>query len=209
MAFRPGRLLSPLCQVSVPFPIKDYPLTRAVGAGALIACVIFLWYERHYRLAVKAGKEWTQVEEYRRLPLACFGAPCFALSLFWMGWSAFSWVHWIVPMLAGLLFGVGWLLIFMAMLNYLTDAYETFAASALAAAAFSRSIFGVVLPFATTPMYRSLGVHWAGTLLGCICLVLGFLPFVFIRYGVRLRQKSKFCQELKAFKEGCKSSSAT
>ena len=67
-------------------------------------------------------------------------------------------IHWIVPTLAGVLFGIGYLLIFMALLNYLVDAYEVFAASAMAAASLSRSSFGAVLPFAAKPMYRALGV---------------------------------------------------
>ncbi len=46
----------------------------------------------------------------------------------------------------------------MALLNYLVDAYEVFAASAMAAASLTRSSFGAVLPFAAKPMYSALGV---------------------------------------------------
>ncbi|KAL5324085.1 hypothetical protein ACEPPN_008628 [Leptodophora sp. 'Broadleaf-Isolate-01'] len=56
-------------------------------------------------------------------------------------------------MLAGLPFGCGFVLIFMALLNCLTDAYEIFAASAMAAASCARSLAGAVLPFAATPLY--------------------------------------------------------
>ena len=35
------------------------------------------------------------------------------IGLFWLGWSAKPDVHWIVPMLSGLAFGSGFLLIFM------------------------------------------------------------------------------------------------
>jgi len=78
----------------------------------------------------------------------------------------------------------------------LIDAYEIFAASANGAASAARSIFGAVLPFAARPMYRRLGVAWACSLLGFVSLLMCAVPFVFIRYGDRLRANSKFCQYL-------------
>lgn len=86
--------------------------------------------------------------------------------------------------------------LFMALLNYLVDAYEVFAASAMAAASLSRSSFGAVLPFAAKPMYRALGVAWASSLLGFFSVALCIIPFVFVKWGGKLREKSKFCQYL-------------
>ena len=84
----------------------------------------------------------------------------------------------------------------MALLNYLTDAYQIYAASALAAASCSRSIFGVLLPLAARPMYERLGVSWASSLLGFLSLGMTIIPFAFIKYGDRIRAHSKFCQYL-------------
>ena len=100
-------------------------------------------------------------------------------------------------MLSGLLFGCGYILIFIAMFNYLTDAYEQFAASALGVSSTTRSIFGAVLPFAAGPMYKNLGIHWASSLIGFVSLVSAIIPFVFIKYGERIREGSRFCRELK------------
>lgn len=105
-----------------------------------------------------------------------------------------------VPMSAGLPFGVGFVLVFVALLNYLADAYEIFAASAMAATSCSRSIFGAVLAFAGFPMYSKLGIAWASSLLGFLSLAMTVVPFVFIKYGDRIRGGSPFCQELKARK---------
>lgn len=80
------------------------------------------------------------------------GATLRALA-FWAGWTARKSVSWIVSTLAGIPFGIGYLCLFMAFLNYLIDAYEIFAASAMAASGTSRSTFGAVLPFAARPMY--------------------------------------------------------
>ncbi|KAI7653821.1 MFS general substrate transporter, partial [Hortaea werneckii] len=95
----------------------------------------------------------------------------------------------------------GFLLIFMGELNYLVDAYEVYAASAMGAASCSRSLFGVVLPFAAKPMYNDLGVAWACSLLGFLSLLMSAIPFVFIKFGDRIRANSKFCRELKQKKE--------
>ncbi|KAJ9195978.1 hypothetical protein DTO164E3_6516 [Paecilomyces variotii] len=172
-----------------------------IGVGAFIACGIFLWYDSFLAKAKARGARWSQIEEYRRLPLACLGGPSYVVSLLWVGWTAYPDVHWAAPMLSGILFGIGYMLIFMATLNYLSDAYETFAASAQSAGSCSRSIFGALLPLAAKPMFNRLGVHWACSLLAFLSLGLSIIPFVFIRYGDKIRKNSKFCQELLRLKE--------
>ncbi|KAG8624404.1 hypothetical protein KVT40_007471 [Elsinoe batatas] len=173
-----------------------------VGVGSSVACGIYLYWDVLLQRAKDRDAPWSKVEEYRRLPLACIGGPLFVISLFWLGWSAREDVHWIVPVLSALPFGTGFLLLFMALLNYLVDAYDVFAASATAAAACSRSLFGAVLPFAAKPMYEALGVQWACTLLGGLSLALCVIPFVFLKYGGWLRERSKFCRELEVMREG-------
>lgn len=41
-------------------------------------------------------------------------------------------------------------------------------------------------------MFNGLGVNWAGTLLGCVALLLVPIPMIFYRYGARIRSKSRF-----------------
>lgn len=56
-------------------------------------------------------------------------------------------------MLAGIPFGFGFCIIFTAFLNYLTDAYEIYAASAMAATSMCRSMLGAAFPlFASNSM---------------------------------------------------------
>lgn len=62
-------------------------------------------------------------------------------------------------MMAGILFGCGYLLIFTAMLSYLAGVYEESSASAQAAASATTAIMAVVLPFAASPMHTNLGIH--------------------------------------------------
>jgi hypothetical protein len=162
---------------------------------------VFLWWDGILQQATAAEKPWSQFEKYRRLPLACIAGPAIVISRFWVGWTSRVDVHWIVPMLSGIPFGLGFLLIFMALLNYLVDAHEIYSASALAASTFSRSIFGAALPFASQKMYTTLGINWAYSLLGVVGLAMMIVPFVWIRYGKTIRAHSKFCQYLLQEKE--------
>ncbi|KAF7522023.1 hypothetical protein G7054_g12274 [Neopestalotiopsis clavispora] len=172
-----------------------------IGVGALMTLPVFYLYDGYLRNAQKQGKPWSFKEEYRRVPLACFGGPLFVVALFWLGWSSRSNVSFVAPMMAGIPFGMGFMLIFMALLNYLTDAYEIFAASANAAASATRSLLAVVLPFATTPMFEHLGIAGACSLLAGLSCVMCFIPFLFLWKGEQIRSRSKFCIMLKQQKE--------
>jgi MFS family permease len=173
----------------------------SIGVGALISMAIFWAWDSILYKAQQRGAPWIKREEYRRLPLACLGGPLFVISLFWLGWTARPSITFVVPMLAGIPFGMGMMLIFMALLNYLTDAYEVFAASANAAASTCRSLLAVVLPLATAPMFRNLGVSGACSLLGGISALMCFIPFVFIWKGPSIRNRSRFCIALRERKE--------
>ncbi|KAI9739250.1 MAG: hypothetical protein M1834_007463 [Cirrosporium novae-zelandiae] len=164
--------------------------------GACFSTAIFLYYNSILTKAKKARKPWAEIEEYRRLPLACIAGPLWTVGLFWLGWTSRASIHWIVPMLAGIPLGCAFLLLFMALINYLTDAYSIFAASANAAASTCRSIFGALLPLATKAMYRKLGIPWASSLLALVTLLMSVIPFIFIKYGDRIRANSQFCQYL-------------
>ncbi|GAB1199125.1 hypothetical protein APSETT444_008470 [Aspergillus pseudonomiae] len=182
-------------------PAKSGLCFLPIGVGAVVACVIFIWYDKFLSRAKARNVKWAHIEEYRRLPLACLGGPLYVVAIFFMGWTAFPSVHWSIPALSGIPFGAGYLLNFMAMANYMADAYETYSASAMSASACTRSILGAMLPLATKPMFDRLGVNWAYTLVGFLSLGVTVIPFVFIRYGARIRESSKFCQELKRLKE--------
>ena len=172
-----------------------------IAIGAASCTGIFIWYDSYLAKAQKRGARWATIEESRRLPLACIGGPLFPIGLFWLGWSAKPGVHWIVPMLSGIPFGMGFLLIFMAMLNYLTDAYKTFAASAQGIASTCRATFGALLPLAAKPMFDRLGVNWACSLLAFLSLGMAVIPWMFVKFGDRIRANSRFCQHLKGLDE--------
>jgi len=71
-----------------------------------------------------------------------------------------------------------------------------FAASAIAANTFMRSLFGCVFPLFATYMFNGIGINWTMTLLGCVAALLVPLPIIFYIWGPKLRQKSKFAPSL-------------
>ncbi|KAJ9138711.1 Polyamine transporter 3 [Pleurostoma richardsiae] len=172
-----------------------------IGAGATLSLPVFWAYDGYLERARGRGASWARQEECRRVPLACLGGPLFALSLFWIGWTAREGVHVAVPMLAGVPFGMGFMLIFIALLNYLTDAYEVYAASANAAASCCRSLLAAALPFASSPMFDRLGIAGACSLLGGLSCIMCAIPFVFLWKGEAIRAGSEFCVALKMRKE--------
>ncbi|KAF2677973.1 MFS general substrate transporter [Lentithecium fluviatile CBS 122367] len=160
-------------------------------AGELIAFAVIFLTNPSYVKKLDANDN-VPIPEWR-LPIAMIGAPLFAAGLFWFGWTGYSGtVHWIVPVLSGLFTGFGIFSIFLSLLNYIVDSYLMFAASAIAANTFMRSLFGGIFPLFATYMFNGMGIQWASTLLGCVAVVCIPMPVVFYLYGKKIRAKSKF-----------------
>jgi DHA1 family multidrug resistance protein-like MFS transporter len=159
--------------------------------GEIIAFIAIVLLNPRYAKKLEANNN-IPVPEWR-LPISMVGSVLFAAGLFWFGWSGYTGnVHWIVPVLSGLFTGFGIFSIFLSLLNYIVDAYLMFAASAIAANTFMRSIFGGVFPLFATYMFNGMGIQWAATLLGCVALVLVPMPVIFYLFGKRIRARSKF-----------------
>lgn len=82
--------------------------------------------------------------------------------------------------------------IFLQALNYLVDSYLMFAASAIAGNTLMRSLAGAGFPLFARQMFEGMGIQWAATLLGCVAAALAPIPFVFHKYGSRIRAKSAY-----------------
>lgn len=172
-----------------------------IGGGTLLSLPLFWYWDFILARATARGSPWTKREEFRRLPPALLGGPCFVIALFWLGWSAKSSISFAVPMLAGIPFGFGFMLIFVPLLNYLTDAYDIYAASAASVASMARSLLAVLLPLATSHMFRDLGISGACSLLGGLTAGMCLLPFIFIWKGPSIRARSKLCIMLRERRE--------
>lgn len=112
------------------------------------------------------------------------------IGFFWYGWSADQHAHWIVPILGTGLIGIGSLFIIMPAQTYLVDVFGSeAAASALAANTLLRSLFGAFLPMAGGPMYDALGLGWGNSVLGFIGLAFVPVPYLFYKYGEKIRKR--------------------
>ncbi|KAM7218259.1 Major facilitator superfamily domain containing protein [Rhypophila decipiens] len=166
-----------------------------IGLGTISACVANIWYDT---IAPRiAAKHPERRPEYLRLPPACVAGPMLVVSLFWLGWTSRASVHWIVPLLSMIPYGFGYQMIFNSILNYITDAYQIYAASALAACGTTRSLAGVLIPLCVDNMLHSLGIAWSCTVLGFISAVLTIVPFLFVAYGEKIRGRSRFSSTMK------------
>ncbi|KJZ78802.1 hypothetical protein HIM_01575 [Hirsutella minnesotensis 3608] len=145
------------------------------------------WYKR--KLAANNG---VPIPEWR-LPNIMAGGISFTIGIFWFGWTGYrADIHWIVPAASGIFTGFGLMSIFLQALNYLVDAYLMFAASAIAGNTFMRSLCGAGFPLFARQMFQGMGIQWAATLLGCVAAVLAPIPFIFYKYGAKIRERSDY-----------------
>jgi len=96
-------------------------------------------------------------------------------------------------MIAGIVFGMGNVMVYASGAIYFIDAYgRANGASAIGANGLMRYIAGGAFPLFTTQMYRGMGIEWATSLLGFISVSLVPLPFIFFCYGHRIRARSSY-----------------
>lgn len=168
----------------------------ALSGGALVGTIINPLEDMLYLRSARSNKErpGKPIPE-ARLYFSVPGSLVFTAGLFWYGWSSYPDVHWIVPTLGVGAVGLGIYEIYMAVVNYLADAYEKYAASALSAASLGRNAFGAFLPLASQSLYSNLGFQWASSLLGFIGLVLSLAPVLILMRGEDIRKRSPFMRE--------------
>ncbi|CUM56269.1 uncharacterized protein AC631_03929 [Debaryomyces fabryi] len=180
--------------------IGQYHFVQGVGElpylsmliGIIIGGLVCIYFDRRYTRIMEANGGKPVPEE--RLPAMMIGSFFFSAGLFWLGWAGdyADKVHWIVPTIGAAPIGFGLIVIFLPSINYIIDCYLFLAASALAANTFLRSAFAAAFPLFAQQMFVNMEIKWASTLLGCFAAVLIPVPFLFYRYGARIRAKSKY-----------------
>jgi hypothetical protein len=97
------------------------------------------------------------------------------------------------PSIVGVfLTGVGFTTIFQSSLQYLVDTFTRYSASAIAANSFVRSMAAGAFPLFVWPMYKKVGIDWGSTIFACISVLLLPAPFLFFKWGNRIRAHGKF-----------------
>ncbi|KAJ6590506.1 MFS general substrate transporter [Mycena vulgaris] len=127
-----------------------------------------------------------------RLPLLMVSATTLPIGLLIYGWSVQVHAFWLVPDIGVFIFSIGIGANWTCIQTYLVDSYSIYAASAIAGVSSFRAFAGFGFPLFADQMYAQLGDGWGNSILALICLVIGCpAPFVFYRYGARLRARSK------------------
>ncbi|KAM0792584.1 hypothetical protein ACM66B_005245 [Microbotryomycetes sp. NB124-2] len=131
-----------------------------------------------------------------RLRLAMLGTWLMPLALFVGAWTTYKKATiWPVLVSQGL-FGVAIMSCFISSYQYIIDAYSQYAASALSVLTFVRYIVSGAAVMFTGPMFKSLGRHWAMTLLACLSTLFCIVPWFFYRYGPLIRSWSRFAPDI-------------
>lgn len=73
--------------------------------------------------------------------------------------------------------------------NYYIDSFEKYAASAIAAGALFRSIFGGVVPLLAPGLFDKLGYGWGISIFGFLSVLLAPAPILFWTFGERIRER--------------------
>lgn len=173
-----------------------------IGIGTTLGSLTNAFLSRDYKMLIRKWKGFPPPE--RRLRGAMVGAPTLVIAIFWLGWTGeYKAVPWYVPALSTVLLGFSINLIFVSFLSYMVDTYLMFSASAFAANTFARSAAAAAFPLFTVQMFTRLRINWACTLIGFIAILFLPSPYLFYKFGSRIREKSRFapCIDLKIAKE--------
>ncbi|KAF2868912.1 MFS multidrug transporter-like protein [Massariosphaeria phaeospora] len=158
-----------------------------LGVGSFLGQMVFTYYgnktaAKHHRLG--------DFKPEHRLYVMAAGGFFLPIGLFWYGWSVQAQTHYMVPIIGTGFVGLGLLMTFMAATTYLVDVFTIHAASAMAASTVLRSLMAALIPLSSQKMYAALDYGWGNSLLGFVSLLLVPIPFLFIKYGERIRARS-------------------
>lgn len=111
-----------------------------------------------------------------RLLIGMPGGILVSVGLFWIAFTTFEGIHWIVPIIGSICFGTGIAYVFTASFTYLVTAYRPIAASAMASNSALRSTFAAGFPLFAGQMYNKLGTVGATALLAGLTTIMAPLP---------------------------------
>ncbi|WLF79398.1 Synaptic vesicle transporter SVOP [Lodderomyces elongisporus] len=164
-----------------------------IGVGVMIATIAAPFFNNDYNRRAQKYRDRGELPpaELRLIPMmvSCWFVPA---SLFSFAWSSYPHLSWAGPCFSGLGAGFGFCCLYNPANNYIVDSYQHYAASALAAKTFVRSIWGACVPLFTIQMYHRLGYEWASTLMAFISLACCAIPYLFFIFGARIRAFSKY-----------------
>ncbi|KAF2096822.1 MFS general substrate transporter [Rhizodiscina lignyota] len=170
------------------------------GLFAPLTIVLFdrFKYQKKYREFVETyGPGMREVPPEPRLYPSMVGSIILPTGLFLFAWTARPSIHWICPLVACGITMCGSILAYVGANMYMVDTYgPLYGASAAGANSLARYTLSAAFPLFTLQMYRTLGVDWATSLLGFCTVAMAPIPWVFHKWGPKLRARSKYEREM-------------
>lgn len=165
----------------------------AMLLGVILGAATNLLNQKYYIKRWKANK-YRPIPE-ARLPPMMFGSVVFVAGLFIFAWTSQPHTFWLAPCVGVVLQGLGFFTIFQAALNYLIDTFQAYAASAVAANTFLRSIFAGAFPLFIAPMLHHLGIPWGVSVFGFVAVAMVPIPYLFWVFGKRIRARGVWSRD--------------
>ncbi|KIW15724.1 hypothetical protein PV08_05774 [Exophiala spinifera] len=122
------------------------------------------------------------------------GVWLFPVSLLWFGFTSDGTVSYWSPIVAGGVLGFCDPLLWLAMLNYITDSYANVAASAIAAFLIPSFLIAAALAHAGVAMFENMSTKWAFATLGFLSFGLVAIIYILFFFGPRIRRYSKLAR---------------
>ncbi|KAL3418748.1 polyamine transporter 3 [Phlyctema vagabunda] len=118
----------------------------------------------------------------------------FPITLLWFAFTSDGSVSFWSPVVAGGVLGFADPLLWLSMLNYITDSYPNVAGSAIAAFLIPSFILAAALCHLGLLMFENMSSTWAFATIGFISLGLCVLIYVIYFFGGRIRSRSKLAR---------------
>ncbi|KAI9758562.1 MAG: hypothetical protein M4579_002997 [Chaenotheca gracillima] len=123
-----------------------------------------------------------------RIPFMLLGMIIVPVGNIIFAWSAEGELHWSIPLIGAAIGALGTVMAYTCIQSYMVDAFEKYAASALATMTVCRSVMGCVFSIIGFELYRSLGYGWGTMVVSFICIAMIPIPIGLYYYGPRLRK---------------------
>ncbi|KAJ4402330.1 hypothetical protein N0V82_010793 [Gnomoniopsis sp. IMI 355080] len=169
----------------------DLTYLNFVVGVAIMFCIVPIQTYLYRRDRLKHG---TNRPEARFLT-SLVGVWGFPISLLWFGFTSDGNTSFWSPVLAGGLLAVCDPLLWLAMLNYLTDSYPNVAASAVAAFLIPSFLIAAGCAHAGIAMFENMTTQWAMATLGFISFGLVALVYILYFFGPKIRAKSRLARK--------------
>lgn len=165
----------------------------AILIGEVLDILPRIYDAQHLKRHRKRRERITPESKIRSFAIAC---PALAIGLWLFAWTVpqhIVEVPFLVSMLGLVFVGFAANDFSYILFGYMTDSYGFYAASAVSAISTARTLTAAVFPLFITHMYKAIGNNFATTVWAAAATIFCFTPWIFLRYGKHLRDRSTWC----------------